>query len=249
GDGQHDRRAARLRGELEGGAGGRRDDAAQQQSSPLTVVTDLVTRFTSRCAALVRSSMPVPALSRPSVVLSIAAGLLAGGEARAAGPGLALSLAQAVEVNADGVYLDQVLATMPPSAVPHLRVTNAPTMGQPMILTRGEVAAWLKVHAPDLASTNWIGGDRVRVGRRTRSLDELELKDLLLDALQAEVVRDRGELELRFYRAWNSITVPDEPLALRIVDLPATGPSANFIVRFELWAGEERLGDYQVSAS
>src|SRR5690606_33796606 len=79
--------------------------------------------------------------------------------------------------------------------------------------------------------------------------DELELKDLLLDALQAEVVRDRGELELRFYRAWNSITVPDEPLALRIVDLPATGPSANFIVRFELWAGEERLGDYQVSAS
>jgi flagella basal body P-ring formation protein FlgA len=59
---------------------------------------------------------------------------------------------------------------------------------------------------------------------------------------------------LRFSRPWASILVPDETLILRVVDLPATGPSANFIVRFELQTGPstgsgrgpDRLGPWQV---
>jgi len=55
-------------------------------------------------------------------------------------------------------------------------------------------------------------------------------------------------LELRFGRPWVPVLVPDETLVLRVLDLPATGPSANFIVRFELQAGPDRLGPWQVLA-
>jgi flagella basal body P-ring formation protein FlgA len=117
------------------------------------------------------------------------------------------------------------------------------------MLSRAQVHQWLEMHAPEYATTNWTGIDRIRVSRRTRSLDEIEVRDMLRNALQQEHVKQKGELEIRLTRTWNSVAVPDEALALRIVDVPATGPSANFIVRFELWNGEERIGNWQVSAA
>jgi hypothetical protein len=45
-------------------------------------------------------------------------------------------------------------------------------------------------------------------------------------------------LEPRFL-PWASIFVPDEMLVLKVIDLPATGVSAHFIVRFELFAGQD----------
>jgi flagella basal body P-ring formation protein FlgA len=147
------------------------------------------------------------------------------------------------------VFLDDVLTTMPAAPLPHVRVADAPAVGKTASLTRADVNAWIQAHAPDLHSTNWAGLDQVRITRRVRSLDEVELRELLGATLQRDVVGQKGELELRLTRAWNSIQVPDESLNLRVVDLPATGPSANFIVRFELWNGEERLGQWQVSAA
>jgi len=82
-----------------------------------------------------------------------------------------------------------------------------------------------------------------------RSLAESELKTLLRDALQEGHAKDRGELEIRLLRPWTPVNVPDEPLEVRIADLPATGPSANFIMRFDLMAGGERVGTWQTAAS
>jgi flagella basal body P-ring formation protein FlgA len=81
---------------------------------------------------------------------------------------------------------------------------------------------------------------------RTRSLNEAELKDLLTATLQREHVRDRGELELRFTRAWASVTVPAGPLTMNILELPSAGVSLNFIVRFELRTADQIIGTWQV---
>ncbi|MGK7644015.1 hypothetical protein ACSRCT_22260, partial [Salmonella enterica] len=68
----------------------------------------------------------------------------------------------------------------------------------------------LQKSAPELVTTNWTGSAQIRVTRRTRQLGESELKELLTDVLQREHVRQRGELELGFTRAWTAVTVPDE---------------------------------------
>ncbi len=82
-----------------------------------------------------------------------------------------------------------------------------------------------------------------------RLLRGTELKDLLADALQREYVRDVGELELTLTRDWTPVAVPDGPVTLHVQELPTVGVTPNFIVRFELMAGEHRLGSWQVPAT
>lgn len=164
-----------------------------------------------------------------------------------AAPSRTLLMSAVAEVSGEGVFLDQVLTVAPSAPIPHLRLTNAPASGESLLITRAQLSQWLQNNAPDLALTNWAGVDRVRISRKMRGLDELELRELLRETLQQEHVKDKGELELRLTRTWTSIQIPDESVALKIIDLPSSGPGANFILRFELWTGEERLGNWQVS--
>ena len=121
-----------------------------------------------------------------------------------------------------------------------------PLFGQFVLLTRAQLQS-LGQQAPlDLATNGWAGAAQVRVGRRARSLGETELREWLTATLQREQVKDKGELELRLGRPWTPVSVPDETLTLRVLDLPATGVSANFIVRFEILCGPERLGPWQL---
>jgi flagella basal body P-ring formation protein FlgA len=95
--------------------------------------------------------------------------------------------------------------------------------------------------------TNWTGASQVRVVRRTRTLPEPELKELLTTALQRDFVKDRGELELRFPRPWPAAVIADEAFTVNILDLPNSGVTPNFVVRFELRAGTSVLGNWQVA--
>jgi flagella basal body P-ring formation protein FlgA len=83
---------------------------------------------------------------------------------------------------------------------------------------------------------------------RQRSFSESDLLELLTSTLQQDYVKDKGELELRLSNSWTPRNVPDEPLTLRILDLPPNGVTASFIVRFELRAGETSLGTSQIAA-
>ncbi len=65
--------------------------------------------------------------------------------------------------------------------------------------------------------------------------------------MQRDCVKERGELELRFVRPWASIAVPDEPITVRILDLPTVGISTFFMTRFELRTAHETLGTWQAS--
>lgn len=80
----------------------------------------------------------------------------------------------------------------------------------------------------------------------TNVVDEAVLKELLTVALQNDYVRDRGELELRFTRAWSPVTATNQPITVNILDLPTTGVGANFIVRFELLAADQTIGTWQM---
>jgi flagella basal body P-ring formation protein FlgA len=148
-------------------------------------------------------------------------------------------------VDSSGIFLDQLLTEAQAKSAPHLRLAAAPTPGQVANLTAAQVSAWVREQRADLGETNWAGAKVVRVMRRMRILEETELKQMLAATLQHGVVKDRGELELRFSRAWTPVHVPDELLNLNILDLPTAGVTPNCIVRFELRAGPELAGTWQ----
>jgi len=78
-------------------------------------------------------------------------------------------------------------------------------------------------------------------------LRESDLKELLTASLQQEKVKETGELELRLTRPWLPVNVPDEPLTVKLIDLPASGLGAAFMLRFELHTAHETVGAWPVS--
>jgi flagella basal body P-ring formation protein FlgA len=97
----------------------------------------------------------------------------------------------------------------------------------------------------ELAQTNWAGADSVRISRRVRNLTETEILALLTAELQKNYVKDRGELELRLPRPWTVVSVPDEPLTVKLLDMPALGVTPTFVARFQLSTPHEDLGVFQ----
>jgi len=157
----------------------------------------------------------------------------------------AFQILSQAQVGGAGVFLDEIV-TSTNAAVPHVRVAASPRLGQATLLSRKQIETILS-HTADVAFTNCTGSEQVRITRRVRSLDEEELKLLLTATLQNDVIKDRGELELRISRPWITASVPDEPLTLKILDLPTTGLSALFVCRFELSTMNETVGTWQVS--
>jgi flagella basal body P-ring formation protein FlgA len=86
----------------------------------------------------------------------------------------------------------------------------------------------------------------VRVSRRTRQFTSSEMTELLAATLQEEYVKDRGELELHLSRPMGPVLVPDEPLTMKVIDLPASGLGPSLVVRCEIWNGKERVGEWQL---
>ena len=161
-------------------------------------------------------------------------------------PGM-LALVPALEVDSRGVFLSQVLSVVPGRVLPHARVAPAPAFGDTAALSRDTVAAVLRDVMPGLDGLDWSGPETVQISRRNRSLEEHELRLLLTEAARAHLGDLEGELELRLARAWTPLLVPDEPLSIQILDLPRGGLRPNLLVRFDLLAGEERLGGWQLS--
>ncbi|MFO1511394.1 MAG: hypothetical protein U1F83_00520 [Verrucomicrobiota bacterium] len=64
------------------------------------------------------------------------------------------SLLPAVQVDATGIYLDQVVAGAS-ADVPHLRLAPAPALGRPLTLNPNQLTELLQQSAPELVTTNW----------------------------------------------------------------------------------------------
>jgi flagellar basal body P-ring formation protein FlgA len=205
---------------------------------------------------------PRPRLARPrqfrrarvgKLLLSLAAGLAflspgQGADVPELAPPVVLSnltLTAEVQVDGQGVFLAQLAADSPGQALPSLRLLDAPRAGLPVTLTRASLQQLLARPEHALTVGHWSGAERVRISRRTRTLGEGDLQALLTTALQERCAQNRGELELRLNRPWVPMPVPDEPLTVRLLDLPAGGLSSMLLVRFELVSGAETLGNWQ----
>jgi flagella basal body P-ring formation protein FlgA len=66
--------------------------------------------------------------------------------------------------------------------------------------------------------------------------------------VQKDLVRDRGELELRLTRPWKPALAPDEPLTVKLVETPAGPLTPTVALTFELWDATECVGRWQTVA-
>lgn len=162
-----------------------------------------------------------------------------------AGEPIPWKLQKDAQVDSSGIFLDQLVVLDFSNAFPRIRLAAAPEIGKTISFSRANILEMAKANQVELNAMNVSGATQVTVSRRSRSLGATELTRLLTETLQKNYVQDKGQLELGLSRTWTSILVPDEPLTLRITDLPASGISPNFVVRFEVWAGKTLFGDWQ----
>ncbi len=173
-----------------------------------------------------------------TILFMIAAARLSVCAAESAAP---LELKAAAPVCGDGVFLPQLFQST--EALPAIRLCDAPAFGKTLVLTRTQLNDLLAANAP-ACSTNFSGADSVRISRRTRTLGESDVLGLLTANLQRDYIKDKGQLELRLAQPWNALLLPDEPLTLDVIELPATGVTPGFIIRFTLRTAHETLGTW-----
>ena len=83
--------------------------------------------------------------------------------------------------------------------------------------------------------------------RPPQVFSEASLRTLLTATLQRDYVKDQGELELIFQQPWAAPKLPDEPLTVKILELPGTGVTPGFIIRFQLCTAQATLGTWQLA--
>ncbi len=154
-------------------------------------------------------------------------------------------LVSEAHVSSRGVFLDQLFVGGSGN-IPSVQVSPAPAFGRSQLLTKNQIREALNKADPTLVLTNFSGPDRIRILRKSRPFTESDLQELLTQTLNKEFVHDRGELEIHFARPWATVTVPDEVLSLKIMDLPSGGISPSFILRTEVYAGNELFGAWQI---
>ncbi|MBM3834493.1 MAG: flagellar basal body P-ring formation protein FlgA [Verrucomicrobia bacterium] len=154
----------------------------------------------------------------------------------------ALELKPQAEVDVQGIFLDQIVAGQKTEQMANILLAPAPAWGQTRLLKRAEITQILIKANPLLAANNLAGAPEVKVTRQSRKLAPEELLQLLTKKFTPKGNNERdGKLELRFTREWRPVSVPVEPIDLRIVFQPNNGPTANFMVRFEILCGAELI--------
>lgn len=196
--------------------------------------------------AAVRGAAPMAGVFRVQLHRALLVGGLAAYSLQA-GESPSFSLRPAVAVDRAGVYLHQLLAAPDAQAPTNVWLLPAPAPGKPWRLTRADVSALLLTNAPALASATWGGAASIVISRRTRAVSEAEVVALLREPLSREFRCTPEELELKVMRLPVPVQAPDEPLTLQVVELPATGPSASFLLRFELRGDGEVFGVWQAA--
>ncbi|HZL14172.1 MAG TPA: hypothetical protein VFC85_08520, partial [Verrucomicrobiae bacterium] len=88
-----------------------------------------------------------------------------------------------------------------------------------LIFLSGNFFGSLRAGEPSIAPAN---------APQTRALIETDALALLTTALQKNYVKDKGELELNFTQPWSAPVLPDEPLAVKILELPSAGVTPSF---------------------
>lgn len=162
----------------------------------------------------------------------------AGAERANAGDPPLLRLRPDIQVDAQGVYFDQIVIASEPF---HIRLADSPAFGSALTLSRAQVSQLIEKNAPNLASTNWEGSEVIKITRQSRLLQEDEVIAAIVAAIQRNTPLD-GQLEVVFTRPWTPLAAPADQITANIVNLPVSGITPNCIIRFELRSAREVLG-------
>jgi flagella basal body P-ring formation protein FlgA len=98
---------------------------------------------------------------------------------------------------------------------------------------------------------NFLRADEVSISQtnapQSRTLTEADALALLTATLQKNYVKDKGELELNFKQPWVAPVLPNEPLMVKILELPTSGVTPSFIIRFQLSTATQTVGTWQAT--
>ncbi len=114
-----------------------------------------------------------------------------------------------------------------------------------MLVVGSWMFAFLLLAALPLRADDATNAAATAVVSTDRTLEQAELTTMLTQTLQQDYVKDRGELELRLTQPWTAKKISDEPLTVKIIDMPTMGVTGSFIVRFELRNEHGVLGAWQ----
>ena len=158
-----------------------------------------------------------------------------------------LTLLPEVQIPGESVLLSDLVPPSQKTTVPTIRLGPAPGIGRVALITRAQINGLIQKVAPSCELPVWEGSQTIRLTCKVKVVTEEILRKLLTERLQDDFVRERGELDLRLAQPWPSLTVPDQKLDIKILDVPAAGIVSAFSVRFELLAGTQIIGQYALS--
>ena len=144
-----------------------------------------------------------------------------------AGEPAAWQLLPQAQVDGSGIFLDQLFVPNPP-VVLHTSACTATHARPGGFFSRLQITELAQKYYSELITTNWSGATQVRVSRRTRQFTDSDITELLTATLQKEFVKNEGELELHLTRPWTPVPVPDEPLTLKVFDVPGDRHHSQF---------------------
>jgi flagella basal body P-ring formation protein FlgA len=102
--------------------------------------------------------------------------------------------------------------------------------------------------APALvAQTNAVSAPAKAAARVPRRLEGEQVRVMLAEALERQLGKNGGQLEIKLNRSWTPITVPEGALSVEVLEPPLNRLSSLCIVRFELLSGKDVVGTWQAS--
>ena len=145
-------------------------------------------------------------------------------------------------VRSEGVFSTDLIQGIP--ALPRVRVAPAPQVGAWSQLSRTSVVEALRIAGVDLSLVRWTGPESARISRAMRELGEAEVRDQITQELQRRFARNGGEIEVRLSRPWRSVSIPDESLDIRLLDLPTAGLQSLISLKVEGLVGGDVVGSW-----
>ena len=145
-------------------------------------------------------------------------------------------------VRSEGVFSTDLIQGIP--ALPRIRVAPAPQVGAWSQLSRTSVVEALRIAGVDLSLVRWTGPESARISRAMRELGEAEVRDQITQELQRRFARNGGEIEVRLSRPWRSVSIPDESLDIRLLDLPTAGLQSLISLKVEGLVGGDAVGSW-----
>ncbi|MCX6871410.1 MAG: flagellar basal body P-ring formation chaperone FlgA [Verrucomicrobia bacterium] len=145
-------------------------------------------------------------------------------------------------VHSEGVFSTDLIQGVP--ALPRVRVAPAPQVGAWSQLSRTSVVEALRIAGVDLSLVRWTGPESARVSRAMRDLGEAEVRDRITQELQRRFARNGGEIEVRLSRPWRPVSIPDESLDIRLLDLPTAGLQSLISLKVEGLVGGDVVGSW-----